>query len=168
LRIPGHISTAWLVAVVYARRRGRLPDLPTEVIPAVLGALTPDLIDKPLLYAGVFRHGRSIGHSLVFLLAGAALFLVVRRTGSRWAVPLGMWVLGIASHFAADLADDLVSGFLSGGIVISSWFGWPLTTPSTWDWRSGTALWPGYPLMTPLEYAVIGLAVWTAFRLRES
>jgi len=160
-----------LAAAGRARRLGRAPHLGSEVLPALLGALTPDLIDKPLLYAGVYVHGRSIGHSLVFLLACVLVWAVVRRGGRRAAVPAGMWVLGIASHFVVDFADDLVRGLLTGSLVVSSWFIWPLGTPSTWDHNPRIALLPGYDGPTPLEFLAIGVALiwaWTLWRNARS
>ncbi len=84
--------------------RRRLPPWPLY-----LGCLLPDLIDKPLFYG---LHGawpliagtRSFGHAGLFLLAlllGAAL---VRRPWA-WAV-----VAGVATHFALDIAGELVTG----------------------------------------------------------
>jgi len=158
---------AWLAAAGRAHRLGRPPDIRTEVVPVLLGSLTPDLIDKPLLLAGVFVHGRSIGHSLTFLLACLVGLYLVRRLSETAAVPTGMWVLGIATHFLADFADDLVGGLLSGSLILSSWFIWPFGTPSTWDYRPGIALIPGYGGFTPLEAAVVAAAIVVAVRLRR-
>jgi hypothetical protein len=135
------------------------------VIPVLLGGLTPDLLDKPLLYFGAYVHGRSIGHSLVFLGAAAVLWWSLRRFGRRGALPVGMWVLGIASHFVADFADDFVRGVLGGSLIVASWFIWPLGTPSTWDYSPGIALLPRYGGTTPLEVFTIALAILVAVRV---
>ena len=58
--IPGHLA----VAHVVARRRGA--DRVARIGLVALGALLPDLVDKPLMLAGVTPYGRTVGHSLVF------------------------------------------------------------------------------------------------------
>ena len=73
------------------------------------GCLLPDLIDKPLYYG---LHGlwplitgtRSFGHAGLFLLA---LLLVAALARRPWA-----WAIaaGVATHFALDIAGELVTG----------------------------------------------------------
>ena len=84
--------------------RRRLPPWPLY-----LGCLLPDLIDKPLFYGlrGVWpliTGTRSFGHAGLFLLAlllGAALL----RRPWAWAT-----AAGVATHFALDIAGELVTG----------------------------------------------------------
>jgi len=60
-----------------------------------------------------------------------------RHTGRRAHAPstlrtaFGFWVLGVATHSVADLADDALRGLTQGGQVASSWFAWPWATPYT-------------------------------------
>jgi len=122
------------------------------LLPAALGALTPDLLDKSRMALGGSIYGRTIGHSLLFLVAITAVWvgwMRVRRwrgedsadpAGSTAASPgsgpgrytgFGFWVLGVASHAVVDLADDALRGLMRGGLVTSSWFAWPWATPYT-------------------------------------
>ena len=209
--VPGHLATAVLAAVVVAqlrRRGGAAPgsqrsaraDAPRSarasarhpgsvrwmLLPAALGALTPDLLDKSRLALGGSIYGRTIGHSLLFLVAITAVWvgwMLLRRrrlasvdadpaargsaasaspsaspsaslsaslSASPSASPsaslsaslspglstaFGFWVLGVASHAVADLADDALRGLLRGGMVTSSWFAWPWATPYTHVFR---------------------------------
>lgn len=65
-----------------------------------LGALLPDLLDKPLGLVVLDLHeGRLIGHTLVF--AGALLAAGLARTGPLSPVALIGW--GCLSHLALDL-----------------------------------------------------------------
>jgi hypothetical protein len=87
----------------------------------------------------------------------------------------GFWVLGVASHTVADLADDALRGLMRGGMVTSSWFAWPWATPYTHVFRVRepwiTAEWVArLDAVTggtsPLEIAVLLAAgLWVAVRM---
>ena len=65
-------------------------------------ALLPDLLDKPLYIAGLTPHARFLGHTLVFLLAAAALvWLLAGRALAASAA------IGIGSHLALDAGHFL-------------------------------------------------------------
>ncbi len=74
-----------------------------------LGCLLPDLIDKPLYYG---LHGvwplitgtRSFGHAGLFLLTLLLAAAIARRPWA-WAI-----AAGVATHFALDIAGELVTG----------------------------------------------------------
>ncbi len=203
--VPGHLATAALLALAVermGRRRGGAASrsagglggtgVPAGggaarwwpvwvVVPAMLGALTPDLLDKSLLEMGVYRWGRTLGHS-VFVLGGlVGLWLVGRRAFGhrlpRFFTAIGFWVLGIASHIPADLADDALRAVLRGGQVIASWMLWPWLHPYSYVlshrrgpiWPAAGGVWPWR--VTPLEVAVVALAVviggvWVARQVR--
>jgi len=203
--VPGHLATAVLAAVAGARVRGgvvrgsgaRAPaSLRWMLLPAALGALTPDLIDKSRMAMGGSIYGRTIGHSALFLVAITAVWVGWmgwmgwmrvrrRRLGSLDAASpssspglptaFGFWVLGVASHTVADLADDALRGLMRGGMVSSSWFAWPWATPYTHVFRVRepwiTAEWvAGLDAVTggtsPLEFAVLAAAgAWVVVRV---
>ncbi len=168
--LPGHLSAAVLAAGVLTLRSGgvvpagqgvrRSTLLLTVLLPAALGGVTPDLIDKSILALGGSVYGRTIGHSLLFLGGVTAAWVLVRRLGpAGLGRPVGFWALGVASHLAADVADDALRGLLRGGIVGSSWFAWPLATPYAYVLRNREP-WGGWPWpWTPLEGIVVAAAL---------
>ena len=87
----GHLSLAFLAGSLleYDRRLIRL---------CLAGALVPDLIDKPLFWAGVFDISHTVGHSVVTLGVIAAAVTMISRL--RVLAPA---VLGYATHILADL-----------------------------------------------------------------
>lgn len=97
-------------AVFLARWVFRDPAMDMRVL--VLGAVLPDLIDKPLgsvLFTGYFGTGRIYGHTLLFAAAVLVLVMVVTRRGSparkRWmALPIGVLL-----HLLLDMPIDPVT-----------------------------------------------------------
>ena len=89
---PTHLVAAYLVAVAL-----RLP-----VVPVVLGAAMPDLIDKPLGVTGATDRYHTVAHSL-FGLAIPGGLAVRSRAGLGVAV-------GWASHLGLDAAHMLLNG----------------------------------------------------------
>jgi hypothetical protein len=88
-----------------------------------LGALLPDLIDKPLFYVPFWLTGRRgeilsgthlFAHTAVFLLL---LVAAARLTRSR---PVGAAAIGVATHFVLDCVG-LSMGF---GTLLWPAFGW--------------------------------------------
>lgn len=171
--VPGHLALGYLGAALRARRMERPPHLGREVLPVFVGALTPDLIDKPLLYLGVMSGGRTLGHSVFFLLFSVVLWAAVRRWKGRGsAVPFALWSLGVATHSLADLLEDATRGLLEGGSLIRSWFGWPWLGRSDWVVRSPEALWSTSIAVSPVEILTVtlalGVAGWIGLQARSS
>ncbi len=85
----GHLGLT-LALVVGARR---WVDVRVDYRLLLVGALLPDLIDKPLsLIFGI--GGRNFAHTLVFALALTALFLLLRpRSSSKSGA--GMWTVAV-------------------------------------------------------------------------
>ena len=79
--------------------------------PLYLGCLLPDLIDKPLFYGLHLLHRswplikgtRTFGHTGLFLLA---LLLGAALCQRPWATAIAA---GVATHFALDIAGELVT-----------------------------------------------------------
>lgn len=165
--IPGHLSAGYLAAAVSAGVRGRAPRLRTEILPVTLGALTPDLIDKSAEFVGIYGHSRGVGHSLVFLAAVWIGWRLLRRWGSVSAHPVAMWVLGIASHLAADLTNDIGRAFLYARNLVSSWFAWPWATPDGLEIPLGFTAFPDVRGLTPFEVMLTAVAVLVAVRLHR-
>jgi len=164
--IPGHLA-AGVLAVAFTTPAHRRPHPGMELGPVLLGALTPDLIDKPLQLLGVFVDGRSVGHSLVFLALAGIVWGASGCRNARWARPVGMWALGIATHFVADFVDGLVRRLIWGAITLRSWFAWPFSTRrgytvAVMEWHPFELVW-----ITPLEIATIAAAAWVMLRWRK-
>jgi hypothetical protein len=89
---PTHPVAGYLLAVVL-----RLP-----VVPMVVGAALPDLIDKPLGLLGVADQYHTVAHSVFGL--GVPLALAARSRA--WLVVAVGWV----SHLALDATQMIING----------------------------------------------------------
>jgi hypothetical protein len=108
--VLGHVGIGRLIV----GRRGRA--LP--VVPFLLGAILPDLIDKPLYYAHMWDYitcTRTFGHTGL-LLAALALVAYAKRSPSWTAVALAM-----STHFVFDGVLDLQSSSTSTTWIAFSW-----------------------------------------------
>lgn len=102
----GHVAGAYLCYALY-RWNDKEPPGDAAVLVLVLGSLLPDLVDKPLAwYGGILPTGRSLGHSLVFILPLCVLvFVVASRWGRReWGVA---FAIGTLSHLLLDALPAL-------------------------------------------------------------
>jgi hypothetical protein len=108
--VLGHVGIGRLL--VGARGRA-LP-----VVPFVVGAILPDLIDKPLYYSHVSDFvtcTRTFGHTGL-LLGTIAAVAVVRRSPAWTAVALAM-----ATHLLFDALLDLQSGGTGSTVIAVTW-----------------------------------------------
>lgn len=114
----GHLAIAYLLFVGYERWRASDSDDGIAVIILAIGALFPDLVDKPLAwYAGVLPTGRSLAHSLVVLVPLCLLvFAVTARYGRpRWGVAFG---IGAISHALVDAMPVLWRSDASASFLV--------------------------------------------------
>lgn len=92
-----------------------------------VGALLPDLIDKPLAWRfTVLPHGRTFAHSLV--IGGVVLVVVgyvARRYGQQGAFR------AFAIGYLAHLAGDAYQPFLAGNLADLFFLAWPLMAAPT-------------------------------------
>ena len=134
--LPGHLAAGFLAVGARSLMTGRTMDVRRQLWPALVGALTPDIIDKPLDVVGITAYSRGPGHS-VFLLMGLWLWWRgLRRRGSRWATPVGWWIVGIGTHLGVDLINDMMRGLEQRGFFYAGWPFWPLS-----DYGSHRILW---------------------------
>lgn len=162
--LPGHISVGYLTARTrLATRRTTTGDwgLYTCVI---AGALFPDLVDKTILALDLSPYGRSVGHSLFGLLAILLVWAGQVGRSGRVAAPLAWFALGIASHLAADLFDDLVAGLVQTTYAQTSWMLWPFLTPDDWSLKIEASLYTCRTCPTLLEATAVAAALLIARR----
>jgi hypothetical protein len=134
----------------------------------MLGALLPDLVDKPALYLGLTPYGRTVGHGvLVWALLSVVWAVALWRRGSTAGALAGWVLLGGLSHLVIDLIDDVVEGLERSGYVFSAWFGWPLTNPDMWNVKSPHVLAPMAHAVTTLELVTVAACLWHAARHRD-
>jgi hypothetical protein len=110
----GHLGFGHQLAAPWTRR---LPPLPLAI-----GMLLPDLIDKPLYYAGIWNLitcTRTLGHTGLFCLG---MFGAAYALRSRILTALA---LGTATHLVLDYVMDRLSGSGPSSTLIA--IGWPLT-----------------------------------------
>ncbi|MFU8803935.1 MAG: metal-dependent hydrolase, partial [Bradymonadaceae bacterium] len=143
--IPGHLSIGYLLVAGRANALGRRPHLYTELLPALIGTLTPDLLDKPMMYLGLTPYGRTVGHSLVLLVLATLVWALASQRKWIATTALGWWTVGIASHHVADFVNDIIYS----GNVITAWFMWPYRTPDDWRWKIEMVLFPCHSCYTP-------------------
>lgn len=166
MNVAGHLAFAFLsTEPLHARTRGRLSsprdrDLTLDAF-VLLGALVPDLIDKPLRLIGFTPHGRSIGHALLVWLLFTCLAILATTLIPR-ARSLSLIAYGWATHFVADTLDDLVAGLLETSYLWTSWAGWPWLTADAHKWMVTAA----YPTATSwgFEAAVVAMATIVSYR----
>ncbi|MFD1647783.1 metal-dependent hydrolase [Haloarchaeobius litoreus] len=121
-----HIAVAYLTYSLGSRLVGRRPAA-TAAAAVAVGALFPDLVDKPLSWVfGVLPGGRSLAHSL--LVAVPVVLLVGLVARDRRAGALGVaFSVGYLSHLPLDvLASGVFGGEFDTGFLL-----WPLTPTAT-------------------------------------
>lgn len=99
----GHLAFGYLSIVALARVRDWEFQYPHGLTLALLaiGTQLPDIIDKPLAYAGVLPNGRSLAHSLLILTP--VVFLGVRYlTHKGYESEARVLAVAIASHLLGD------------------------------------------------------------------
>lgn len=160
MNVPGHLAAAYFLA-----RRGA-PLRLRVLAPVSLGALLPDLIDKPMMWIGSTPYGRTVGHSLLLWgVAGVALALLLGVRARR--VTAGYVLLGGFSHLVVDLLDDVAEGLERSGYAFSAWMGWPVTNPDMAYVRVPHWLEPMRHAVTALELATVAACLWHVLRHRD-
>lgn len=101
-----HAAVAYLLyrAVTVVQRKNDVPS--THVVTLTIGALLPDLVDKPLSFLFTSLPSRSLAHSVftVMFITAILLYVAYRYDRRAEAVVFG---LGYLSHLGADLVDVL-------------------------------------------------------------
>ena len=117
-----HLAFAYVLVSGYHRLAWRARPNAAAAVAVAIGALLPDLVDKPLAWGfGVLPAGRSLGHSLLVVVPVLALVVAFgyRSREPRAAVAFAVATL---SHLAGDVLYPLVvEGELRLGFLL-----WPI------------------------------------------
>lgn len=128
----GHLAVGYLLYATYRRYWiDRVPD-GWPVVALAVGAIAPDLVDKPLTYSiGILPAGRSLAHSmLVVVVVVFACIWTARRMGVE---EVGVaFAIGYASHPFADGLEPVVQGDWPALAFLA----WPLVPSPPDDVRS--------------------------------
>jgi len=120
-----HVAFAYVLVSGYHRAAWRARPSDGAAVAVAVGALLPDLVDKPLAWGlGVLPAGRSLCHSLLVVVP---MLLAVIALGRRSRSPrvAVAFAIAILSHLAGDVIYPLVVerelrlGFLFWPIVPS-------------------------------------------------
>lgn len=154
----GHLSAAAMLA---RGRLGRTPALAGLWCygSCALGALLPDLVDKPMLWLGMTPYGRGVGHAL---LSWAWMGVIAALWPARSALKplLALFVWAGFSHLAFDAWDDLNASLLFHDVAFSGWAGWPWFNPDQLKLKTGAPPYPCRSCWTPAELLIIFWASW--------
>lgn len=138
------LGHAGITLAAWRLRGGRLDPEPLDVpLWALLGAVLPDLVDKPVaLFLLDGGSGRLLAHTALFAVAWAAAWTLLRRRGPPTAAgPAGAVAFGVGAHLVLDrvFLDPRVLlwpayglGFPSGTTTAAAWVDVLLTDPATY------------------------------------
>lgn len=141
-----HAAVGYLLLSAATRLGWRRPPPRRVGVAAVLAALLPDLVDKPLSWGlALLPSGRSLGHSLLVAVPLVVLVGAVAVAANRRDFGLA-FTLGYLSHLAGDVAYPLV---VKGELRLGFLF-WPLVAAD----RTGAGA--GLPYLADLVAAFVG------------
>lgn len=153
-----HLATAYLLFAAVVWYRGGHRPTGAASIALALGALAPDLIDKPLAwYVPLLPNGRAAAHSL---LIGGVVVALIAMVGRRSLAGAGPFSVGYLAHLLGDALQPVVSGNLQD----LSFLLWPmLSTPMSYE---GAAAVIRAQRLTPffgfeIVVTIAGVALWS-------
>lgn len=128
-----HALFAYLLYSIASRLLFRRPPGGAAALAVAIGAVAPDLIDKPLAWQfGVFSSGYALAHSVFFAVPLSVFVVVLARRAGRGPIGYAMAV-GYLSHLVSDVIPIYAEeGELSLVPVL-----WPLGDRSTTDHSQG-------------------------------
>lgn len=123
---PTHIAIGYLLVSISARARATTVGY-RELRFIMIGALLPDLIDKPLQLVGVFPEGRALGHSLLiaFPVITCIGLTLSRRCGRK--SPALAFGTSYLVHPLADAFHYPLQGTVAVDFEEIAFLVWPLT-----------------------------------------
>ncbi|QFU82296.1 metal-dependent hydrolase [Natronorubrum aibiense] len=122
----GHLAVAYLCYSLLTRVRFKSPPTHVPVLIVLFASLFPDLLDKPLAWGlGLLPSGRTLGHSLLFLVPlSIGLYVFTRRYGrSEYAVA---FAIGVLPHSPLDIMTLLWDPYSSEQFLLWPLFSFPI------------------------------------------
>ncbi|MFP8954115.1 metal-dependent hydrolase [Natrialbaceae archaeon A-arb3/5] len=155
-----HLAVGYLCYAAYSRWQRGEPPAEAAALVAVVGAALPDLLDKPIWYAGLVDVGRTIGHSLLFAVPLVLVVWLFARTRNRRALGVA-FAVGYFSHVLTDIPWHILSGdYHELGFLL-----WPLTPMPDYTGTKPLGIVGGVEITTLWLEAVIlvaGVVLWWA------
>lgn len=119
---PGHLAVAYLLTTAQQRR-----GTDEAVAAAAVGSQAPDLVDKPLAWYFGLVSGRTVAHSLLFVVPVVAVALLLASRLGHDPAGIGL-AIGLVSHVVADAVPAFWDS--TAGI----WFLlWPIRSATPYD-----------------------------------
>jgi hypothetical protein len=155
-----HAAVGYLLYSAYSRWRVGWPPVGLTVYAVGLGTQFPDVIDKPLAWSfAVLPSGRSLGHSLLTLVAVLILLRVACRYPDQRALSAAFGV-GYISHLFADGIGSVIAGDFGE----LEYLLWPVIDVPTGESRSFIefflALEPTPMMLAGMILTIVGGVVW--------
>ena len=124
----GHVAVAYICYRSSTRVRFEASPATGPALVLVIASQFPDLVDKPLAwYAGALPTGRTLAHSLVFLVPlSIVLYLLARRYDrGEYGIAFG---IGAISHALVDAVPVLWNPDAEAAFLL-----WPLLPVAPYD-----------------------------------
>lgn len=150
---PSHVALAYLVG----RKSIAPPITGGDVWWLAFFSLLPDLIDKIIHYRlGLFVSGRNILHNVFIILISYGLYQLLSQERCK-RLALIMFV-GLATHFAGDLAQSLIKWTYTDFSSIPDWYLYmffpifdPRLLPIRLDW---------FGISWELVFVIVVIRIW--------
>jgi membrane-bound metal-dependent hydrolase YbcI (DUF457 family) len=164
----GHALFGYLLYVPFALlTRYRLPYRAT-LVALLVGTQFPDVVDKPLAFAGVLPSGRALAHSVFFAAGLLAVLWVVARRYDRPTLATAFG-FGHVSHLLGDAVNPVAAGRI-GELTFLLWPVFPATIYPSDDVAPWVRIVQYYssPELTPgLVLIPIAVIVFLAIEIRR-
>ena len=127
-----HLAVGYAFASGVVRATRHRPIGRREMLLVIVGTQLPDLIDKPLalVVGGTFASGRTVGHSLLFVIPVILVLGAVLRNRHGTALPVALFAIGYVSHPFLDASVFVLQGTLARDLSEVGFILWPVGLPA--------------------------------------
>jgi hypothetical protein len=126
----GHFGVAYILYILYSRRRFNRPPRPEPALAVIVGSQFADLIDKPLQWIGVVPHARFIAHSLLFTAVLITGVYIAAFAFDRVETATA-FVIAHLSHLVTDIPPRALIGYPFGTETLF----WPFLSYPTYGFN---------------------------------